>query len=301
MAAASLGAFVVTGPALPTELVPLGHVSRGAMRTHHPAPERVADVARSIAHCGLVVPLLAERRGHTYHLHSGHLRLAALLQVNDDRSLRDLAQRNGVDVQHVPVRVCNGNKRRHLLMALVENVHREALNPVDEALQVQQLLEDDDTRASVEHCMGVHRLRQLAQVLTLPGEVQQLLKRGRVDMEVALRYAKAYPKPAQQVRALHRMLNKEAVLHRRTVPPPTLGLKPKYPTPMKVINALATQLHQAPQGFELLLTALHGLQKRMTADEILAALNGGGIEAPEMKKRGRPRKPTFLKQQPHDN
>lgn len=294
MAVVSLGPFAVTAPALPTELVPLGKVSRGAMRTHTPAPERVADFARSIAHCGLVVPLLAERRGDTYHVHSGHTRLAALHQLKDDRRLSELAQRNGVDVDHVPVRLCPGNERHHRLMALVENVHREALNPVDEALRVQQLLLDDEAQADVEHCIGPHRMRQLAQVLQLPAEVQQLLKRGRVDMEVALRYAKAYTKPTQLVLALRRMLAKEAVLHRRTVPAATLRQEPKHPTPMKVINALAAELHKAPQGYELLLSALHGLQKRMPAAEILAALSGAGIEAPEMKKRGRPRKvPTI--------
>lgn len=78
------------------------------------------------------------------------------------------------------------------------------------------------------------------------------------------------------------------------VRPPTLGHMPMFPTHIDLANALAAQLHQAPQGFELLLTALHGLQKRLTADEILAALRGAGIEAPEMKKRGRPRNTLYV-------
>ncbi len=132
----------MSAPSEHIQWVPLLHIVPGTnTRTVKPRTERIADYARSIARYGVLVPLLAEQRDSTYHLHAGHTRLAALHQVRDDKHLSRLAQRNGVDLHRVPVRLVPNNNRNHLLLPMLENNLRDPLNDVDAAALVQLLVQ----------------------------------------------------------------------------------------------------------------------------------------------------------------
>lgn len=81
-----------------------GHCPRRNARTIKPSKERINEYARSIAMYGILVPLIADRKGDAYHLQAGYTRLAAIGQLKADKALSTLAQLNGVDLEHVPVR-----------------------------------------------------------------------------------------------------------------------------------------------------------------------------------------------------
>ncbi len=268
-------------------------------RTVRPSRERILDYARSIAHCGLLVPLLAERRDGACHLLAGHTRLAALKELKENRSLRELAQRNGIDVDHVPVRFFNGNAQRLLLLPIIENNFHDLMNDVDLAQRVKLLLDAGTDPAMLEHFFGRTPYKRLLEVLKLPKHAQQLIKDGKLSSTTALKIAKEIPRPDALVRKLIRTSKKvdELCLNgRRKLPRVTEGVLTGKQTTMRVVNEVAAlvcaQEWKCAKGTlradDPFFTLLHGLQHGMKSAGIVEALRDGRtIEAPPKKKRGR--------------
>ena len=90
---------------------------------------RLEELAQSIKANGVIQPILVRRTGGTYRIIAGERRWRA-------------AQRAGLMKVPVVVRdVPDGSDQQLLELALIENVQRENLNPVDEALAYQRLAE----------------------------------------------------------------------------------------------------------------------------------------------------------------
>jgi ParB family chromosome partitioning protein len=91
---------------------------------------KLNELAASIKANGIIQPILVRRTENTYRIIAGERRwraaqLAGLLKVP-------------VVVREVP----EGSDRQLLELALVENIQREDLNPVDEALAYQRLADE---------------------------------------------------------------------------------------------------------------------------------------------------------------
>lgn len=132
--------------------------------------ERIADLAESIRHQGVLQPLVVRKLEQGYELVIGERRLRA-------------AQRAGLD--RVPVVVKEVSDTDSLEMALVENIQREELTPIEEALAYRQLIEEFHlTQEEVATRVGKSRpvVTNLLRVLTLPEEIQQAIERGRVSV-----------------------------------------------------------------------------------------------------------------------
>ena len=108
-------------------------------------------------------------------------------QVGDDRYAIIAGERRWraakcAGLQFIPVIVRQVNDELTLQHALVENLHRDDLNPLEEAAAYQQLVEDFDlTQEEVAHKVGKSRsaVANLLRLFQLPPQVQRLVAEGR--------------------------------------------------------------------------------------------------------------------------
>ena len=128
------------------------------------------ELAQSIRNQGLLQPLLVRREGKGYRLIAGERRWRA-------------AQRAGLS--DVPVLVREANDAEAFELALVENLQREDLSPLEEAEGYRRLLEERKwTQEQVAERVGKERstVANAMRLLALPAEVKQLLEGGDLDM-----------------------------------------------------------------------------------------------------------------------
>lgn len=128
------------------------------------------ELAQSIRNQGLLQPLLVRRDGKGYRLIAGERRWRA-------------AQRAGLS--DVPVLVREANDAEAFELALVENLQREDLSPLEEAEGYRRLLEERKwTQEQVAERVGKERstVANALRLLALPAEVKQLLEAGELDM-----------------------------------------------------------------------------------------------------------------------
>jgi ParB family chromosome partitioning protein len=132
--------------------------------------ESLAGLTASIRELGVLQPILVR-------------------QVNDDRYAIIAGERRWraakrAGLQFIPVIVRQVNDELTLQHALVENLHRDDLNPLEEAAAYQQLVEDFDlTQEEVAHKVGKSRsaVANLLRLFQLPPQVQRLVAEGRVS------------------------------------------------------------------------------------------------------------------------
>jgi len=138
-------------------------------RQDFPAPE-LEEMARSVREKGILTPLLVSRSESGYQLIAGERRWRA-------------AQKAGLE--RVPVVVRDVTPTESLELALIENIHRKDLNPIEEALAFQRLLEDTgDTQESLAKRLGKDRttITNTLRLLNLPAFVQKDVINGRLSM-----------------------------------------------------------------------------------------------------------------------
>ncbi len=131
---------------------------------------KLEELVASMKHQGLLQPLLVRRDGKGYRIIAGERRFRA-------------AQR--LKWAELPVVVTEATDAEALEKALVENLQRDDLNPLEEARGYQELL----TRAKLTHEQVADRVGKdrsavtnALRLLQLPNEVKQLLLEGDLDM-----------------------------------------------------------------------------------------------------------------------
>jgi ParB family chromosome partitioning protein len=132
-------------------------------------PARLAELAASIRESGIVQPILARRVGGRYEIIAGERRWRA-------------AQQAGLAT--VPVTLREVPAERLLELALVENIQREELSPLEEAQAFQRLQDEFHlTQEEVARRVGRERstIANTLRLLRLPVEVRDLLGEGRLD------------------------------------------------------------------------------------------------------------------------
>ena len=132
--------------------------------------ETLAGLTASIRELGVLQPILVRQASEDrYAIIAGERRWRA-------------AKRAGL--QFIPVIVRQVNDELTLQHALVENLHRDDLNPLEEAAAYQQLVEDFDlTQEEVAQKVGKSRsaVANLLRLFQLPPQVQRLVAEGRVS------------------------------------------------------------------------------------------------------------------------
>jgi ParB family chromosome partitioning protein len=137
-------------------------------RTRH-AARGLEELAASIRESGLVQPILARRSGERYQIIAGERRWRAA-------RLAGLAR--------IPVTLREVADDRLLELALVENIQREELSPLEEAQAFNRLQDELGlTQEDVARKVGRDRstVANTLRLLRLPREVKGLLEEGRLD------------------------------------------------------------------------------------------------------------------------
>ena len=137
-------------------------------RTHFDQTS-LENLAESIRSHGIVQPLLVRRRGNQYELIAGERRWRAAKLAG---------------VTHVPVVVKEVPDESLLEIALIENIQRENLNPIEEAQAYKKLIETVGlTQEVLASRVGRDRtyITNYLRLLRLPDDLQQLVKEGRLS------------------------------------------------------------------------------------------------------------------------
>jgi ParB family chromosome partitioning protein len=134
-------------------------------------PQSIAELADSIRAQGLIQPILVRQvDGGKYEIIAGERRWRAA-------QLAGLTQ--------VPVVIRDVPDQSALAMALIENIQREDLNPLEEARGIQRLIDEFDmTHDVAAQAVGRSRsaVTNLLRLLNLSQGVQELLMQGKLEM-----------------------------------------------------------------------------------------------------------------------
>lgn len=132
---------------------------------------RLEELAQSIKANGIIQPILVRRDGPAYRIIAGERRWRA-------------AQRAGLQRVPVIVRDVSQGDKQLLELALIENLQRENLNPVDEALAYQRLAEEFSlTQDQIAAAVGKDRssVANFMRLLKLPEEIRGDLAAGALS------------------------------------------------------------------------------------------------------------------------
>ncbi len=179
------------------ERLPLSQLTRGKYQPRRDIqPEALEELADSIRAQGVMQPIVVRPAGEDrYEIIAGERRWRA-------------AQLAELDV--IPAVIREVSDEVALALALIENIQREDLNPVEEAMALKRLLEEFElTQQQVADAVGKSRAQvaNLLRLLALDPEVQTLLERSDLDMGHAR--ALLALSGAKQRKAAHEVVNKD--------------------------------------------------------------------------------------------
>lgn len=132
------------------------------------------DLADSIKEHGILQPLVVSRSGSGYQLVAGERRLRAAKSLG---------------LKQVPVVLRATSDEQHkLVLALIENLQRENLNPIEEAKAYSQMLDEYGvSQDALAKKLGKSRpyITNTLRFLRLPVEVQEALAKGQIGIQQA--------------------------------------------------------------------------------------------------------------------
>jgi len=134
------------------------------------SPHELEEMVRSVKEKGIITPLLVNKTETGYQLIAGERRWRA-------------AQKAGL--RRIPVVVREVTPTESLELALIENIHRKDLNPIEEAFAYAKLLEETRiTQDVLAKRLGKDRssITNLLRLLKLPVQIQQDVIDGHLSM-----------------------------------------------------------------------------------------------------------------------
>ena len=198
---------------------------------------KLDELARSINANGIVQPLLLRRKGERFELIAGERRWRA-------------AQLAGLSKVPAVIRTVSDDKV--LELALIENIQREDLNPIEEARAYKKLIDTVGlTQETVAERVGRDRsyVTNYLRLLRLPDDLQDLLQKGKLStgharallgtdhLDVQRRLARKIIEQDLSVRATERLV-------RQVVEPRERKTGARAPTSDPNIRAAETKLRR---------------------------------------------------------
>lgn len=136
----------------------------------HMAEEALAELAESIKAQGVMQPILVRSAGGRFEIIAGERRWRAARMAG---------------LTSVPVLVKEIADQQALAAALIENIQREDLNPLEEAVGIERLIKEFGlTHQAIAQTLGRSRtaVTNLLRLLELAPPVRELLAEGQLDM-----------------------------------------------------------------------------------------------------------------------
>lgn len=131
--------------------------------------EKLQELAESIKLHGVVQPIVVRSMGERYSIIAGERRYRAARMAG---------------LATVPVIIKDMDEMQAMEVALIENIQRENLNPIEEAAAIKSLMDLHDlTQEEVSRRISKSRpaVSNAVRLLSLPKEVQDMLRDGRIQ------------------------------------------------------------------------------------------------------------------------
>ena len=131
--------------------------------------EKIAELAESIKNHGIIQPLILKENGGGYIIVAGERRWRAAKMVG---------------LKEVPAIVMDLTEKQVLEISLIENIQRQDLNPIEEALAYKKLLSDFDlTQEELSKRIGKSRtaITNTIRLINLDSRVQQYVIDGIIS------------------------------------------------------------------------------------------------------------------------
>lgn len=157
--------------------------------------ESIEELAKSIEKYGVIQPIIVTKQEGYYEIVAGERRWRA-------------AKKAGL--KEMPCIVRENDSRTNKEIALIENIQREDLNPIDKARGFRQLLDDYGmTQQQLADTIGLNRstVTNVLRLLNLDKRVMQLAIEGKIS-ETHCRSLLAYTEPDEQYEMALRIIEK---------------------------------------------------------------------------------------------
>lgn len=200
MSEVSSGEVVGSGAALsvPTaKVVPNPHQPRIQF-----SEEKLLELAQSIKEHGILQPLIVTRVGDNFELIAGERRLQAAKIVG---------------LTEVPVMIREAENQEKFELAIIENIQRHDLNPIEEARAYERLSKEFElSQESIAKKMGRSRsaIANTMRLLQLPVEIQRAVAEDKIS-EGHAKALLAIENPEKQ-RALFELIVRQGLTVRQT-------------------------------------------------------------------------------------
>lgn len=148
--------------------------------------EKLQELAASIKEFGVVQPLVVRQKGQSYELVAGERRLRAAAMAG---------------LTTVPAIIKEYDDIKMMEIALVENIQRHDLNPIEEAQGLRRLMAECRlTQEQAAEKVGRSRVAvtNILRLLNLPEAIQGYIVEGKLNMGQAKQLV-GLPKPEQQI------------------------------------------------------------------------------------------------------
>lgn len=154
------------------QYLPLDVIQRGKYQPRRDMdPQALEELAQSIRAQGVMQPIVVRPiGGGRYEIIAGERRWRASQQAGQER---------------IPAMVREVPDETAIAMALIENIQREDLNPLEEAIALQRLQQEFQlTQQQVAEAVGKSRatVTNLLRLITLPEGIKTMLAHGDLEM-----------------------------------------------------------------------------------------------------------------------
>lgn len=133
--------------------------------------DKLEELARSIAEKGVVQPITVRRRANGYQIIAGERRLRSVQMLGLDE---------------IPAFILQVDSDEEMMeLSIIENIHREDLNPIDVANGYRRLIEECHlTQEQVAHkvCKDRATVANFLRLLKLPRRIQQSAQSNEISM-----------------------------------------------------------------------------------------------------------------------
>lgn len=160
----------------------------------------INELAESIEQHGIIQPLIVTKTEKGYELIAGERRLRASKKIG---------------LETVPIIVREIDEQKKLEVALIENIQRESLNPIETAIAYQKLIDEFNlTQEKVAKRVGKSRpvITNSLRLMNLPDEIQQALVEGKIS-EGHAKYILGLENEVKQMTLFRKILNSNLSVH----------------------------------------------------------------------------------------